>query len=483
MADRAAGAARATAIEPGLVARLSGALRYAVTGKAPGAVPSDFFGPGTPLEPVAQEAAAGRAFDFPFGANVNIRPRADEPIDFPTLRALAENCDLVRLAVETRKDQMAAHAWTIAPRDGSAPGADAQAIADFLRTPDQEHDWEDWLRLLLEDLLVIDAPTIYVRRTKGGQLYGLEVVDGATIKRVLAPDGRTPTPPSPAYQQVIKGLPAVDYTRDELLYLPRNLRVHKVYGYSPVEQLVMMVNIIIRRELFQLAYYTDGNVPDLLLGTPDAWSAKQIAEFQGYFDTLMTDDAARRRKVKYVPSGMKPIPTREPTLKDEMDEWLARVVCYAFNLPPTPFVKQMNRATATNAQEVALAEGLAPFLSWVKRKMDRIIANVFGRPDLEWQWEDQQDIDPQVQATIDDLNIRNGTATVNEVRTNRGDEPLEGGDEPGILGAPPPAPNPFTKPGAPPGAGGDGGKDATPPASEPSAAAEKVVKRRSLQRY
>ncbi len=35
---------------------------------------------------------------------------------------------------------------------------------------------------------------------------------------------------------VSKGLPAVNYTRDELLYLPRNVRSHSLYGFSPVEQ-------------------------------------------------------------------------------------------------------------------------------------------------------------------------------------------------------------------------------------------------------
>jgi hypothetical protein len=39
---------------------------------------------------------------------------------------------------------------------------------------------------------------------------------------------------------------------------------------------------------------------------------------------------------------------------DEADEWLARVICYAMNLPPNAFVKQQNRATAGTAQEVAL---------------------------------------------------------------------------------------------------------------------------------
>ncbi|HMK89077.1 MAG TPA: hypothetical protein VK446_05525 [Methylocystis sp.] len=39
------------------------------------------------------------------------------------------------------------------------------------------------------------------------------------------------------------------------------------------------------------------------------------------------------------------IQTKEPELKGAFDERLARVVCYAFSVPPQAFVSQINRAT------------------------------------------------------------------------------------------------------------------------------------------
>jgi phage portal protein BeeE len=135
--------------------------------------------------------------------------------------------------------------------------------------------------MLLEDLLVIDAPTLYKRRTRGGALYALEVLDGATIKRLIDDWGRTPLPPTPAYQQILKGIPAVDYGADELIYAPRNPRVHKAYGFSPVEQVQMSVNIALRRQIYQLQYYTEGNVPEALIGVPENWNPDQIRPVLG----------------------------------------------------------------------------------------------------------------------------------------------------------------------------------------------------------
>jgi hypothetical protein len=135
-----------------------------------------------------------------------------------------------------------------------------RALAN-LASPDRRLSFGDWLRMLLEDLLVIDAATIYPRYDRGGSLYALDVIDGATIKPLIGEDGRAPEAPDPAYQQVLHGVPAADFSADELLYLPRNVRTHRLYGMSPVEQVALTVNIALRREVATLDYYKTGSSP------------------------------------------------------------------------------------------------------------------------------------------------------------------------------------------------------------------------------
>ena len=104
-------------------------------------------------------------------------------------------------------------------------------------------------------MLVIDAATVYPRYARCGSLYALDVIDGATIKPLIGEDGRAPEPPDPAYQQILKGVPAADFSAEELLYLPRNVRAHRLYGMSPVEQIALTVNIALRRDAATLDYY------------------------------------------------------------------------------------------------------------------------------------------------------------------------------------------------------------------------------------
>jgi hypothetical protein len=120
---------------------------------------------------------------------------------------------------------------------------------------------------------------------------------------------------------------------------------------------------------------------------------------------------------------------KEPPLKSEIDEWIARKVCFAFSLPPTAFVKQMNRATAQTAQEAAIQEGLAPLMLWVKRLMDKVMKENFDAPDLEWGWVEDKAQDPKEAADIDAELVKAGIMTINEVRNARGLDDIEGGDE------------------------------------------------------
>ena len=402
-------------IEPGLVASVARGVRNVVQ-----AVQTVWFGPGEPLQPIAQEAK-GRILDYPYAANQRTTPRQGEGSPFLLLRGLADNCDILRLVIETRKDQLCRLDWQIVPRDKEKEqGADAKALEDFLRMPDREHTWDAWLRMLLEDLFVLDAPVLYPRRTKGGGLYALEPVDGATINRMLDGSGRTPLPPEAAYQQILKGMPAVSYTADELVYAPRNPRTHRVYGYSPVEQVVMTVNMAIRRALHQLQYYTEGSTPDLIWSVPESWNPDQIRQFQEFWDSMLAGNTAARRKGLFVPSGIKPVDTKENALKDEFDEWLARVVCFAFSIPPTPFVKQVNRATAQTAQEASVQEGLHPLMKWVCGLMDGVLAKHMGRPDLCFKWAVEEEVDALTKAQIHQIYLAAGVLDENEVREQLG---------------------------------------------------------------
>jgi hypothetical protein len=432
-------------------------VSYGASGGIARGTGADWFGPLDPLRPIAPPDVAGRRFDFPPGYNLVTRPRAYEPVGFAELRAFADSYDLLRLVIETRKDQMERQRWRIRPRDPKLKRKSASVDADFrariamveqfFQRPDGTTRWKTWLRSLLEDMFVIDAATLYCQRTRNGQLCALQQLDGATIKRVIDDWGRTPQPYAaadgtivypPAYQQVLKGLPAVNYAARDIIYRARNVRTHRVYGYSPVQQVLMTVNIALRRQLWQLDYYSEGSVPDALIGVPNSWTPDQIKQFQDYWDTEFAGDLAKRRRAKFVPgdTAAKVVQTKEPEHKQDFDEWLARIICYAFSVPPQWAVKLMNRATADNQSAQAEEEGLEPTKEWVKDLVDEIIADEFSSPDLELVWLDE-DIDAAQAEEHLESRVKLGALTLNELRDSLGLDPYPNAaaDRPMVLTA------------------------------------------------
>jgi hypothetical protein len=242
----------------------------------------------------------------------------------------------------------------------------------------------------------------------------------------------------PAYQQVLKGLPAVNYSARDIVYRPRNVRAHRVYGYSPVQQVLMTVNIAMRRQLWQLDYFSEGSIPDALIGVPQGWTPDQIKQFQDYWDTEFSGDLAKRRRAKFVPgdTAAKVVQTKEPEHKQDFDEWLARIICYAFSVPPQWATKAMNRATADNQSAQAEDEGLEPTKEWVKDLIDEIIAEEFNSPDLELVWLDEDTDAKDAEAQLESR-VKLGALTLNEMRDVLGLDPYANpaADRPMVLTA------------------------------------------------
>jgi len=446
-----------TAITPTVVSRAAGAITGAVRGAFDG-----WFGPGRPLTAIAPEQVAGRGYDYPYGINLTYTPRQEqgqENVGFPMLRRFAEptqgGLDLLRLAIETRKDQMASQKWQLRGRKKDDDGGDkARAVEMLMRRPDGVNTFHGWMRQILEDHLVIDAVAIYPRTAGGRPLF--EVVDGATIKRVIDEGARTPLPPLPAYQQVLKGLPAVDYTTTELGYYAYNLRSNRLYGMSRVEQVIGIVSIALNRQLSVLSYYTDGNVPDAFIGVPDTWNPDQIRQFQQYWDALLAGNVEDRRKARFIPGGTTITFAKPDLLKNEFDEWLARIICFCFSLSPEALVKQTNRATAETAKEAATEEGLEPMKLWFKDVVDDLLDRM-GAAELEFTYLDEEILDPMVKAQV--IQIFTGNKPIislNEARRMAGLIPATPAEMEEIRPPAPEIPPPGTEePPKKPGANGE----------------------------
>lgn len=441
----AKGIGKETPIHEGLLARFTGGVRSEISTIKP----MDWMNPAQPMRRVAPTGTQARIWDYRFGQNIDYTPKAFEGLAFDTLRALADGYPLLRTVIETRKDQVARvpHSFTVKPLDSKEPPSKIKErqnsdkriamLNEFWRRPDGVHSFSDWQREILEDMFVIDAPAVVPRWRIDGGLYGFDCIDGATISLLVDETGRTPQPPDPAYRQIIKGMPAVDMMApcaqlpgtDQIFYIPRNTRTNRLYGFAPVEQIVLTVNIGLRRQISQLQYFTEGTIPDVFLEAPEGVPEDRLTQLETMWNEKFASTAARR-KANFIPFGTSVTFAKDPKLKDELDEYLARQIAYAFSVSPTALVKMVNRAAGQQMSEDAKAEGLEPILYWFKEFMDDLL-EFMGCGDIEFSWGTYTRENPLQQAQINQIYLStvddqgHSVIRANEVREELGYDTID----------------------------------------------------------
>ena len=428
-------------------------------------------GPGVPLAPYLPRGDKPRQW-FPFsGQNLNYVPRRDAPdlTPFQTLRNLADTSDIVRLAIEDVIQQVVALDWDVHPVDEKADATTMRPRIDrvkkFLDRPDREHSFKRWLTMLLEDCLVIDALTFYRQRSNSGEPFALVPVDGSTIKPIVDYYGRAPEPPETAYQQIGVGRVETEFHRPylskeegeaalarwmdalsqfgsdspeerklrvaELVYAPKKPRAFTPYGQSPVERVIITVNLALRRQLHYLAFYTDGNIPEAFWKCPEKWEPSHIETMQDTFEKMLSGESGLRRRLRFMPGGEGAgleNPRGDDEWKKEFDEYLARIVCYAFNTSPLPLVQLMNRATGETSDQQETQSGAHPLMDFVAELLTREVQEFLGEPQLEFIWTEDKERDERLFMEKSDKFVGRGIYTRNEVRDVEGREGIPGGD-------------------------------------------------------
>lgn len=438
------GFGKETPLNRGLLARFTQGAMAEIANAGAGS----WMGPAQPLARVAPAGVQPRRFDYPFGANLDYTPKAHEGTTFDILRELADSYPLLRTVIETRKDQICrvGHSFTLREKTDEKPSQFKErqagdkridALNEFFSKPDGQIKFSDWQRMILEDMFVIDAPAVAPRWRNDGKVYGFDAIDGGTISRRIDINGRTPIAPEVAYQQIIKGVPACDLMQpapqfpktDQLFYFPRNIRTNRLYGYSPVEQIALTINLGLRRRIFQLEYYTQGTLPDSFVNAPENASPDQMTQLEAMWNEKFATTAARR-KANFIPFGAKVTQAKEAVLADTMDELIIREIAYAFSISPGSLVKMVNRASGQQMSEDAKAEGLEPILFWWKEFMDEALV-FLGCPDIEFQHGVYTRENPLQQAQVDQIYLStvdsegHSVYQANEVRETLGLEQLD----------------------------------------------------------
>lgn len=436
---------------------LAAALANGASGMASGygSTSNAQFGPGTP-PPDRPLGGDPRQWQYRPFWNMPTLPGEGRLIDYKTLRAIAKLDPFVRKAIEVRKDQITQLNYDIIARDRKdAKKArkvvkdrqdQIEAVKQWSLKPDGRHNWQEWLRLIMEDHLVVDGVALYKRRNLDpdagpvsvetqrpmGKLLWLEGIDATTVKVLLDTSGRMPLPPLKAYQQFLFGMPADSFTTEELIYAVKNPSYDSGYGFSAVESFLTLINLNLRYWASQNAIYTDGTLPEGIVTAPEGWTPSQMKDFGDNWNKSLAGDPKALRKLQIGPHGLGWIAFKEHAFDKELSRFLLDILALAMDLTPNElgFEPSGNKGMggkgyAESQERVQNRRAVGPTTKFLfDYILNPVLWDEFGLTDLEWAVVEKEQQDEESRAKADDIDIRNGRISLDELIERDGGEPI-----------------------------------------------------------
>ena len=344
------------------------------------------FGPMTPLTPEAIDALNGvgrtdpRTYQYQVGWN--LPGNGNREVPWQVLRAAASGVGVMRRCIEVRKKHVRDLRWVFGvsedavqeayqanPAEGKLSAEQAlrekfmpevRRLREFWRKPWKSNDADmgQWANAVMEDYLTFDGVAIFPRKTYGGDVHDLEIIDAATIKILLDTRGARPLPPHPAFQQVLYGFPrgewtaSAEYDKDgnalisdayaasELFYRRENFRSFSPYGFSPTEMALFDARLYLQRQKWMLAEYDDGSTPLTWIETAAAANGQtldltQQRLWERAFNAKHSGHTRERMRAKLLPNGWKAMQmtTVDERYRPEYDLHLIKLLASFYGVP------------------------------------------------------------------------------------------------------------------------------------------------------
>jgi HK97 family phage portal protein len=375
-------------------------------------------------------------------SNLTSKRKPDSNVSFDVLRRFSVAHEVSRACINARKRQITQLDWDIVAKNVSdKTNYDNQkaGVVEFFETLGGQQNYRTVVNKVIEDLLVLDAVALYKQRAVNSSLLWLTPVDGSTIRLRVDDSGSTPLPPEIAYKQVIRGEIVAELTTDEMVYAMMNPRTNSPYGLAPLESLIIVVSSALKAGTYNLSYLTDGNIPEGIFNVPENWTPQMIKDFQENWDAAMAGNEMATSKLKFTPGGTGAgyMPTKKPTdmAWGEFNTWLMKVTCAIFDVQPQEigFAQDVNKANGEVQDNITDRRSIAPLASFLEEIFNGIIKNDLGLPHLEFKYLGLDDKDDMKNAETNEVLIRSGQRTVDELRQDDGLEPI-GMDVPIIIG-------------------------------------------------
>lgn len=219
------------------------------------------------------------------------------------------------------------------------------------------------------------------------------------------------------------------------VYQPTQTRAG-IYGYSPVEMVARFINImggLVDKEINELE---EGMPSGLITLIGEEWDDRDYEKFETYWENEVKGEQIKhpytRGKADFVPFNM----TYKELQVLDRQQWYSKLVAAAFRTPVSEtglaIGEEMTRATDVSQRQRFKRRALGSIIKKLENLWTNQYLQRWWHEDIRLEFDPARDLmEKREIAETNKIKLESGVTTVNEIREERGLDPVEWGDKPG----------------------------------------------------
>lgn len=387
-------------------------------------------------------------------------------VDTQTIRTLAKS-PWTQMVLNTFKKQVASIPWEIVPadeEDETDRTDDIQAATEFFNKINENQQCVDDINSeIITDIGEIDAGCLnYVYTADSYDIGTVPVYDawgrvigehqGLVLKplgqrkivSVKSVDGSSMLKQVDIHKNLLQYWqysfkhPRQNPTRfqkDEIVYLMMNPRSYDVYGFSPVQAIQQVLELLIQGTRYNKDLYTNNAIPDVLISLPKL-PKDQLRKLKRVWNN---NYKGKPHQVGFINWMIDKITKLSDNNRDlewlEGQKWYFRLCFGVFGVSPEEagFTSESNNKTGDNQERVTIRNALKPYLKKIEQThTTKTLTEFFQRTDhgLKFKYFPKDHVAEKIEFEQDMKELEIGALTINEYRRKKGKDEVEWGDEP-----------------------------------------------------
>ena len=225
------------------------------------------------------------------------------------------------------------------------------------------------------------------------------------------------------------------FEREEIIYFMMNKRSYSTYGFSPVQSIQQVLELLIQGTRWNKDFFKNNAIPDFLVSVPKV-PPNDLKKLKRIWNNNFK---AKPHPVGFVNYEIGHFMKLSQNNRDmewlDGQKWYYHLVFGAFGVSPSEagFFESSNQATDENQARVTVRNAIKPHLKMLEQAINsRLIPEILQqeKPGIMFKFFPKDHVEEKVEFDQNMQMLNNGVITINEYRKQQGKETVEWGDEP-----------------------------------------------------